>query len=80
MTTTVAKIVNGFLNSHHLLLYPADVIVDIVELIIESCLHSLKALADTLLRYPMHSPCHVLIFPIEVWLIISTIAIVPRHD
>jgi hypothetical protein len=80
MSTTIAKIVNGFLESHHLLLYPSDVVVDIFELVIKPCLHSFKALADTLAIDPMHSPCHVLIFSIKVWLFISTIPILPRHD
>lgn len=61
----VAKIVNRSLNVRHLLTHEDHVVVDVIELVIETILNTLEPLPNALLSSPMLSSCDELFIAVK---------------
>ena len=65
MTAPVTKIVNRSLNVRHLLTHEDQVVVNVIEVLIESTLNTLEPLPYALLGSPMLSSCDVLFISVK---------------
>ena len=71
---------DGFLENCHLLTQELDIVVEVVILVVEARLHSIKVVLDSFLCKPMCTSCDGFLFTLKGWFLSSICLTVPRHD